>query len=73
MKITNLRILKRSKLKKDLLVSHTARRTFCTQALLRGTDIPVIMAISGHRDVKTFMSYVKVSAEVLAQQIKKNW
>lgn len=60
-------------LKKDLLVSHSARRTFCTQSLLRGIDIPVIMAISGHKDVKTFMSYVKVSSEVLAQQIKKSW
>jgi integrase len=60
-------------IKKDLLVSHTARRTFCTLSLLKGIEIPVIMANSGHKDVKTFLSYVKVSSDILAQKIKKHW
>jgi len=58
-------------IKGDGLQSHTARRTFCTGELLNGTDIPIIMAISRHKDVKTFLSYVKASSEVMAEKIKK--
>jgi integrase len=60
-------------IKKDLLVSHTARRTFCTLSLLKGIEIPVIMANSGHKDVKTFLSYVKVTSDIMAQKIKNQW
>ncbi len=46
--------------KKDLLCSHTARRTYCTLEVLKGTPYPVIMATTGHKDLKSFMGYVKI-------------
>lgn len=46
-----------------LLQSHTARRTFCTNAYLADMPTIDIMAISGHTSEKTFLSYIKVTPE----------
>lgn len=48
-------------MKFDLIKSHTARRSFCTNAYLGGIDTITIMALSGHRSERNFLKYVKVS------------
>jgi integrase len=57
----------------QLLQSHTARRTFCTLEHAKGTPIFAIMAISGHKDVKTFKNYVKSTGEENADIMRKSW
>lgn len=60
-------------LKYDFLQTHTARRSFCSNEYLRGTDAMVIMAISGHRSHKSFMRYIKVSGEQFADKLEQIW
>jgi integrase len=43
----------------ELIRSHTARRSFCTNAYLAGMDASKIMNISGHTKLETFLEYVK--------------
>ncbi|MGC9353348.1 MAG: site-specific integrase [Mariniphaga sp.] len=55
----------------ELISTHTARRSFATNAFLAGIPALSIMKITGHRAEKSFMQYVKASvmenAMVLAQ------
>lgn len=46
--------------KSDLVSSHTARRSFATNAFLSGIPVPSIMKITGHRSVTSFMRYIRV-------------
>lgn len=46
----------------DLVKTHTARRSFCTNAYLNGMNPIDIMQISGHTSEKTFLSYIKADA-----------
>jgi integrase len=48
-------------MKFDLIKSHTARRSFCTNAYLGGIDTITIMALSGHKSERNFLKYVKVT------------
>jgi len=41
--------------------SHTGRKTFCTIQYLKGTPVPNIMKMSGHKTEKEFFKYVGVS------------
>lgn len=50
-----------SKQKFDLVKSHTARRSFCTNEVQAKTPIPIIMANSGHTTEKSFWKYVKLN------------
>lgn len=61
------------KMKFEFLQTHTARRSFCSNEYLRGTDPMVIMAISGHRSHKSFMRYIKVSGEEYADKLEQIW
>lgn len=45
----------------ECVSSHTARRSFCTNAYLTGFPVLDIMKISGHKSEKAFMRYIKVS------------
>jgi len=56
-----------------LLQSHTARRSFCTNEILKGTDIYTVMAISGHTTEKSFFTYIKATPMQKAQLLKKEW
>ena len=47
--------------KYELLSSHTGRRTFITQCILRGISAPVIRTMSGHKDLRSFQRYVKIT------------
>ncbi|APG65929.1 MULTISPECIES: site-specific integrase [Tenacibaculum] len=46
----------------DLVKTHTARRSFCTNAYLSGMNPIDIMQISGHSSEKTFLNYIKADA-----------
>ena len=72
--ITYKRQVKQIKMQKyEFLQTHTARRSFCSNEYLRGTEPLVIMAISGHRSHKSFMRYIKVSGDQFADQLEKIW
>lgn len=58
--------------KYELLSSHTARRSFCTNYYTEGVSISAIMSISGHTTEEEFRKYIKkpaVRVEVVAEQI----
>jgi site-specific recombinase XerD len=60
-------------MKFNYLQTHTARRSFCSNEYLKGTDPLVIQAISGHRSHKSFMRYIKVSGDQFADKLEKIW
>jgi len=51
------------------LTTHCARRSFCTNNYLSGTDVLTIMAISGHKTEKSFRRYLKLCPEDYAQRM----
>lgn len=58
--------------KYDLISSHTARRSFCTNAYKSGMPTIDIMAISGHKTEKVFYNYIKVNDIERAEKIKEH-
>jgi integrase len=44
-----------------MIGTHTARRSFATNAFLDGLEPFLIMAITGHRTEKEFLKYIKIS------------
>jgi integrase len=57
--------------KYKLVSSHTARRSFCTNAYKSGIPVQDIMAISGHKSERVFLNYVKVQKIENAKRIAK--
>jgi hypothetical protein len=55
------------------VMSHTCRRSFCTNEFLDGTPVNLIMAISGHRTGKAFRKYIKADNLQKAHMIRKLW
>lgn len=45
----------------QFISTHTARRTFCTNAVLKGIPTKVIMQLSGHKNIRTFNNYVRIN------------
>lgn len=56
----------------EMVTTHTARRSFCTNAYLIGMDSLDIMAISGHTTEKNFLKYIKVTPEQRAVKMSQN-
>lgn len=56
----------------ELVTSHTARRSFATNAFL--SDIPAIaiMKITGHKTESSFMKYIKMSAQDNATKLQSH-
>jgi len=61
------------KMKYEFLMTHTARRSFCSNEYIRGTDPMIIMSISGHKSYKSFMRYIKVSGDQFADKMEMIW
>lgn len=61
-----------TKPKYKFVCTHTARRSFCTNAYMAGVPVHHIMAISGHKTEKIFLSYVKVEKKFEAIKIAEN-
>lgn len=57
--------------KYELLTSHTGRRTFITQCIMRGIPIPVIRSMTGHKDLKSFQKYIKITDKDKHQEMLK--
>ncbi|MDB4303908.1 site-specific integrase, partial [Desulfosarcina sp.] len=55
--------------KYDLISTHTARRSFATNAYLAGVPTLSIMKITGHRTEKSFLRYIKMSQEDNANKL----
>ena len=52
------------------VTSHTARRSFATNAFLADVSVLSIMQITGHRTESAFMKYIKMSAKDNAMKLK---
>jgi site-specific recombinase XerD len=55
------------------ITSHTCRRSFCTNEFLAGTPVELIMKISGHKSVKDFYKYIRITPEEAGNKIKEIW
>lgn len=56
--------------KYKLVSSHTARRSFATNAYLAGVPTISIMKITGHKTESAFMKYIKISGKENAVKLK---
>lgn len=54
------KLIREYKPKYELITTHTARRSACTNMYLAGIPTRVIMSFSGHRTEKSFLKYIKV-------------
>jgi len=59
--------------KHELISSHTARRSFCTNAYKDGIPSLAIMAISGHKTESAFLKYIKADSQEHADLFYKKW
>jgi len=57
--------------KYELVGSHTFRRSFITQAIMKGIPLHVIQSITGHSTLKQLSEYVNIVEEMKAVEIKK--
>ena len=56
----------------DIITTHTARRSAATNMFKAGIPAISIMKITGHTTEKSFMKYIKISAEENAELMAKN-
>ncbi len=56
----------------QLVRSHTARRSFATNAVLGGVETHKIMKITGHKTEMAFLRYVKISTEENALDLRSH-
>ena len=52
--------------KYEFISSHTARRTFATNAILAGIPASEVMKFTGHRTLSAFMQYIRTTAQEAA-------
>jgi len=62
-----------SKPKNQWITSHTCRRSFCTNEFLAGTPVELIMKISGHKSLRDFYKYIRITPEQAAKQVEEIW
>jgi integrase len=55
------------------ITTHTCRRSFCTNEFLAGTPPELIMKISGHKSVKDFYKYIRITPEEAGKKIQEIW
>ena len=53
----------------ELVTTHTARRSFATNAYKRGANALEIMAVTGHKTEKSFAKYIKLNNKEKAKRI----
>lgn len=59
--------------KYELISSHTARRSFATNAYDDGIPSLSIMAITGHKTEKAFLKYIKLDEQKHARKVLEMW
>jgi integrase len=57
----------------ELVSTHTARRSFATNAYKMGVPSITIMAITGHKTETSFLKYIKVTPQEHATKILEIW
>ncbi len=57
----------------ELISSHTARRSFCTNAYKDNIPTIAIMSISGHKTEQAFLKYIKADSKEHAEKVLKIW
>ncbi|MGZ8890811.1 MAG: site-specific integrase [Nitrososphaeraceae archaeon] len=62
-----------SKQKYEIISTHTARRTFVTLALENKVRPETVMAITGHKDFRTMKKYIKLTDEVIKNELDVHW
>jgi len=55
------------------ITSRTCRRSFCTNEFLAGTPPELIMKISGHKSLKDFYKYIRITPEEAGKKIQEIW
>ena len=65
--------IEKTYLKHEIISTHAARRSFCTNAFKDGIPTLHIMSISGHRTEKAFLKYIKVDGEEHAKKVLQMW
>lgn len=55
------------------VTSHTCRRSFCTNEFLAGTPAELIMKISGHKSLRDFYRYIRITPEEAGRKIRELW
>lgn len=58
--------------KYQLITSHTARRSFATNAFKAGLPSISIMKITGHKTERSFLKYIKITKEENAKLIMEH-
>jgi len=61
-----------TKKKCDLVSSHTARRSFATNAYLAGIPTAKIMLMTGHKTEQSFFSYIRIGKTENARELAKH-
>lgn len=56
----------------ELVTSHTARRSFATNAFIAGVPTISIMKITGHKTESSFMKYIKISDKENALRLRSH-
>lgn len=56
----------------ELITTHTARRSFATNAFKAGVPVKLIMQITGHKTEKEFYKYIKLNSEEQAVLMAEN-
>ena len=67
------KVITQTKKKFEALTVHTARRSFATNLYLAGVSSLTIMALTGHRSERVFLSYLKASPLENANIVQKHW
>jgi len=62
-----------TKPKYSWITTHTCRRSFCTNEFLAGTPPELIMKISGHKSLKDFYKYIRITPEEAGRKIQEIW
>ncbi|AZQ61728.1 hypothetical protein EI427_05610 [Flammeovirga pectinis] len=57
--------------KYELITTHTGRRTFATNLLLKGVPTNVVMEFTGHKDERSFAKYVNIPKEKTMEMVRK--
>lgn len=57
----------------EMVTTHTARRSFATNAYKSGLPTLHIMAITGHKTEKSFLKYIRISPNEHAKIVSKIW
>lgn len=57
----------------QLVTSHICRRSFASRLYRRGVNPQIIMRLTGHSQLSTFMNYIVISNEDIFESVKNIW